>query len=351
MVTGAEQETLRALIDSGVTVRAWTPGFFVSPDIGRAPLPDAEMAADPVLRLHASVFPGADPERVAERLVSLGAEIEGTFNGVIAFSMHIEDLRHALDRLTGIAIRALAERGFVTSSGEDTSTAIQTGEFRNGARPYVEAGIDGSTQVVGVTDTGLSLDAAVLSEYGIGFSATAAGPGHRKVVAYVTADSVAGGTGDLLTCDGTSGATHGHLVASLVAGNASEVVDDVRVLPGFNSPGGRPVTVHALDGVAPQARVYFIDDQVQSECVAPDQIEAQNPGSLSANAAASGTLRRGVRNLRKQQRPRSEDPQLLVLHHELGVLLYRGRPGHRYLAARQPGLPGGGGRRQPGRGC
>jgi hypothetical protein len=184
---------------------------------------------------------------------------------------------------------------------EDTGTAIETGEFRNGHRPYVEAGIDGSTQVIGITDTGLSLDAAVLSDgtAGVPGSGVAgpAGLGHRKVVAYVRAQDLpgnSGGNGDLLTCDGTAGGTHGHLVASIAAGNASEILADLRTLPGFEPDRAGTATPHAVDGVAPGARIYFVDDQVNALCTHPEQTEARMPGLLSANATAARTF--GINN-------------------------------------------------------
>ncbi len=298
VVTGVTDLAAASLSRAGATLLAWTPGFFVSPSIGTSPVPNAAMAADPNLQLLASVFPGVSEDSVTSVLSGMGATVTGSFNGVISFSMNIDDLRGNLELLSGLGIRSMGERGFVVSADEDTNTGIQTGEFNAGARPYTAAGINGSTQVVGVSDTGLSLDAAVLSDgtAGVPGSGTAspAGLGHRKVVAYVTAASVAGGGGDLLSCDGTSGVTHGHVVASLIAGNASDILVDLRALSGFEPGLAGTATPQGIDGVAPAARVYFVDTQVAAQCSSAEQIEAQNPGSLSGNAAASRTF--GVNN-------------------------------------------------------
>jgi hypothetical protein len=190
-----------------------------------------------------------------------------------------------------------APAGIGSRADEDTSTGIQTGGFRNGRRPYVEAGIDGSTQIIGITDTGLSLDAAVLSDGTPGLpgsgTADAAGLGHRKVVAYLRAQDLpgnTGGAGDLLSCDGTARATHGHLVASIAAGNASEILPDIRLLPGFEPHLAGTVTPHAVDGVAPGARIYFVDDQAAVHCARPDQIQVRSPGLMSAHLSASRTF-------------------------------------------------------------
>ena len=104
------------------------------------------------------------------------------------------------------------------------------------------------------------------------------------------------GSGDLLTCDGTTGVSHGHLVGSLIAGNAQDVVPDVRVLSGFETSIAGSATTHAIDGVASQARLFVIDDQLVAGCAAIEQIlqDAQDPGDLSQNLLAGRSF--GITN-------------------------------------------------------
>jgi hypothetical protein len=225
VVTGVTDSGMATLTRFGAQLFLWVPGNFVSPGVGVDPVPSAEMALDTKLSLVASVFPGEDVQVVIDALTGIGATVQSDFNGLVNFQMEIDDLRANLGQLDGMPIRALNEAPVYASSDEDTAATMQIAEWRNGARPYTDALVDGSTQTIGVSDTGLSLDTAVLGSGGLGTPAAAATPAHRKVVGYVTAASVGGGGGgDLLTCDGTTGATHGHLVASIIAGNASDVL-------------------------------------------------------------------------------------------------------------------------------
>jgi hypothetical protein len=312
VVAGGVDDTAAAVLSRfGARVYRWVPGFFVSPEIGARPVSSPEMAVATKLHLLISVFPGTDAAMVEPALTTVGATVEGRFNGVISCSIEIDELRDNLHLLTGLPIRALAERGLMVSAGEESSTTVQTGEFNGGRLPYPEAGVDGSSQVIGITDTGISLDAAVLSDGtpGVIGSGVAGAPGlsHRKVVAYVRAQDLpgnTGGSGDLLSCD-TIGLTHGHMVASVAAGNASEILGDVHTHPEFQPSVGyidfaeqpeehEAESPHLLDGVAPGARVYFIDDQARSACDGVYDIETQSPGMLSANVDASRSF--GVNN-------------------------------------------------------
>lgn len=290
VVTGVTDSGMATLTRFGAQLFLWAPGNFMSPEVGVSPVPNPDMALDTKLNMVASVFPGEDVQVVIDALTGIGATVQSQYNGLISYQVEIDALRNNLGLLGGLPIRAMSELGFVISADEDGAATMQIAEWRNGARPYTDAGVDGSTQVVGITDTGLSLDAAVLGSGVIGDPAGGAGLGHRKVVAYVTAASVAGGGGDLLTCDGSTGATHGHLVASLIAGNASDVVPDVRFLSGFETNIAGTQTLHGIDGQAPGARVYFVDDATVAQCANPFQIEAQIPGTLSANAGAAKTF-------------------------------------------------------------
>ncbi|MFQ5718176.1 MAG: S8 family serine peptidase [Acidobacteriota bacterium] len=305
LVTGLTPQAQTALIDAGVRPLSYTCGLFTSPAIGVTPVDTPARAADPNLTLLATLFRVDDAPSITAMIRNLGGAILSTAapspmspgqGRVVTFVMHIDTLRTSLaaGAWDGLPIRNLTEAERFISADEDTSTGVQTGTFAGGARPYTEAGIDGSTQVIGITDTGLSLDATVLADgpagaLGLG-TAHAAGPGHRKVIGYTDAGTIsAGGAGDLLSCDGTTGATHGHLVASIAAGNASALLAaagrQACDLPGLETARSGCTTTHALDGVSPGARIAFIDAQEASQCVQPTQIEAQTPGLLSDNSA------------------------------------------------------------------
>ncbi|MFQ5768229.1 MAG: S8 family serine peptidase, partial [Acidobacteriota bacterium] len=295
VVRGATPYALATIARAGFTTLAWTPGFIISPLVGATPMLTPQQAASSNLSMVAQVFPGADMDSAGSLLAGMGGTVTGQFNNSITFQIDINDLRSNAGMVRGSMFSYIGEQMPVISADEDTIAGVEIAEFRNGARPYHDALVDGRGVIVGVTDTGISLDAAVLADTAggstdiIGLPAAAAGPTHRKVVAYVRAQDVpgSGGLGDLESCDGVTAATHGHLVASLIAGNAKDVVPDVRVLSGLESNLTGSATKHAVDGVASGSKIYFVDDQLSAGCSNPEQIEAQTPGLLSANTAAS----------------------------------------------------------------
>ncbi|MFQ5766761.1 MAG: S8 family serine peptidase, partial [Acidobacteriota bacterium] len=308
VVRGATPYALAILKRAGFTTLAWTPGFIISPLTGMTPVLTRGEAESPSLSMAAQLFPGADMDQATRLLAAMGAEVTGQFNGSLTFEIDRDDLRRNAGRLRGSMFSFMGEQKPVISADEDTIAGVEIAQFRNGARPYHDAGVDGRGVIVGVTDTGLSLDAAVLADTAPplpvppppgtdilaltagGTPTAAAGPGHRKVVAYVPAWSLSwntGAAGDMESCDGVTAASHGYLVASLIAGNAEEVVPDIRVLSGQESGAAAAATRHALDGVAAGARIFFVDDQLAAGCVSPEQIETQTPGLLSASTAAS----------------------------------------------------------------
>ncbi|MFQ5670300.1 MAG: S8 family serine peptidase [Acidobacteriota bacterium] len=299
IINGADDLALATLARAGATTLLRTVPFFMSPTIGTSPVPSAAMAADPNLRLVAGVFPGLDAGALADRLTQMGAtNVTIGFNNTIGFTIDVDVLRLNASDLDGAGLRYVSEAPLYTSADEDTSTSMQTGEFNSGRLPYREAGIDGSSQVIGITDTGLALDAAVLADPDGAGQALGASLSHRKVVAYVQAQALAGnvgGAGDMETCESLTGVSHGHLVASIAAGNAGPGgVPDIRIQSGFEPDLGGTITPFGIDGVAPGAKIYFVDAQATALCTKDQQIEAQNPGLLSANAAASKAF--GVNN-------------------------------------------------------
>ena len=164
VVTGIDEVAAATLARLGAQMFAWTPAAFASPEIGITPVYSAELAANPIMSMQASMFPGSDEGLVVGRLEAMGATVDNSINGLISFSIDIDDLRSGLGTLTGLPIRAFAERSRFYSQDEDSNSGVEVGKFRGGDRPYTEAGIDGTGQIIGITDTGLSLDSAVFSD-------------------------------------------------------------------------------------------------------------------------------------------------------------------------------------------
>jgi hypothetical protein len=129
-------------------------------------------------------------------------------------------------------------RGGFTLNAE-SKVVLQSGSVSLGT-PYWDAGVDGSTQVVGDMDSGMDVDTILLSH--TASDAGTPGPTHRKVKAYT-----AWGGGDLATCGNY---THGTNTAQCAVGNRTD----------FGQNGD-------LEGVAKQAKVVFQD--IQSDCAVP----------------------------------------------------------------------------------
>ncbi|MEE9218281.1 MAG: hypothetical protein V3U98_04360, partial [Acidobacteriota bacterium] len=174
---------------------------------------------------------------------------------------------------------------------------LMTGHYSGGRRPLYDAGVDGSTQLVAVTDDGMSLDTFSMAHAefdaqgvvpgsvqpdlddtndGPGNIPPDVGPLHRKVEVYARVDDLPGcvvgpcvgsvGTGDFRSCDAflSGGRTHGQAVATLIAGNPSEGPQGLGITrDDFNQGIAGEDDFHEtnipLDGVARGARIIFQD--------------------------------------------------------------------------------------------
>jgi len=135
-------------------------------------------------------------------------------------------------------------------------------------------------QVLMIIDNGIQLDAGDLSNTATdsGFDTSLTGnvvANHRKVV-FLGTTAPFGGSGDLLGCDAsmTGGVTHGHTVAVVALGNATDVAGS------YGTPWrgvDRNGNAWKLDGVAPKARLVAYDAQITpltGRCDDPTQIDA-----------------------------------------------------------------------------
>ncbi len=273
-----------------VALEPYHPAFKLSPYIGRIPLLDPVRAASDVLTLHVAVFPGEDAASVAAAIRGLGGNVLGIARDMVRAEIH----RSQLAELASIeAVRMVEEESPILPWGEETTTVLQTGVFQGGTKPYHGAGINGggehgtcsasaaipcqgdgdcpgvetcvgsgSPEVLMLLDSGIQLDAGDLSDTRT--SPGAPGPAHRKVRVYQSTSQFTGGIageGDDRGCDdpGSGGSTHGHVVASVALGNATQV--PLGYGPGWAKLDSRGIA-RPLDGVAPRAVLVSYDAHI-----------------------------------------------------------------------------------------
>ena len=267
-MTPGAQSVIKAS-GSILALQPYQPAFKLSPEIGRVPLLDAAKAVSSVYSLRVQLFPGESVPAVAAALTALGVRVNGNYSDTIIIDA---------DRSKLAAIAALDQVYLIEEilpiflMSEETSTTVQSGKWNNGAVPYTTAGIDGGglnkasqadDQILAILDNGIQLDAGDLSNTSTDPGLDINGlpiAGHRKVAFYGTTTPF-GGSGDLLGCDGntTSGVTHGHTVAAVALGNATEVPVSYGTPYHGTDPSGN---FWGLDGVAPKARLIAYDGQV-----------------------------------------------------------------------------------------
>ncbi len=245
------------------------PAFKLSPSIGRIPLAHAALVASEFYNLDVQLFPGEDTRPVVAALT----ELDGGVLDVGADRIRVRLHRSRLQELASIeAVQVVHESAPVFPFGEETTATIQTGDFLDGAIPYHDAGIRGdgggvvdTTQVLMVLDDGISLDAGDLSHTCHDAGWDEVGSHHRKVLGYFPATDY-DGFGDLSSCDALGGFTHGHAVSAVALGNGTDV--DISFEPSCEFIANPP-TNRKLDGVAPRAKLVFVDAHSAYDFIAP----------------------------------------------------------------------------------
>ncbi len=265
------QRTMGALRSSGeiIALEPYPAAFKIAPEIGRVPLPVAAKAASSVYSLTLRLFPGEASALVGNDLTAMGAKVISASGDM----MRIEADSSKLGQIASLdAVMSINEDLPIYQWSEEFTTTVQTGRWNNGLSPYVSAGIDGGglnkgsqsdDQILMVLDNGFQLDAADLSNTRTDAGLDVNGlpiAGHRKV-AFLGTTAPFGGSGDLLGCDGatTSGVTHGHAVAVVALGQATNV--PVSYGAGWSAVDGGGNS-WSLDGVAPYARLVAYDAQI-----------------------------------------------------------------------------------------
>ncbi len=277
------ETSLREEIDR-IVIEPYHPAFRLDPLIGRVALHDPERALSTVYILDVRLFPDTSLPATAKQIEALGGEVLRTTSRTLRIRLD----RGRLADLAAIeSVEIVFEYLPPRPQGEQTTTAVQTGSSLDRVTPFHSAGILGTGQILGVIDNGLQLDAADLSDTSV--SAGLPGPTHRKVALYETAGP-GGGAGDMQGCDAliAGGRTHGHGVTATAIGNARHGDVEYRAT---DSSGD----TWSLDGLAPSARVGFIDAHITpvsgTICAGPD-LDTLTLGDLYAPGDDASHLER-----------------------------------------------------------
>ncbi len=188
------------------------------------------------LDLILSVWPGCDPNAVALTIAAAGGEIIKVTNRSVRF-------RIDASRITGLAelgaVAWIQECFPARSLNSDVQWVMQVGwhpqrpDQLAGHRIWAH-GIRGQNMVVGLFDTGITTEHDMFIDPAVPVTGPGLYPQHRKFVAYKLYEGA-----DF----GDAGDYHGSAVAGTLCGNDS--------IAGNASK---------LDGVAPDCRLYFVDD-------------------------------------------------------------------------------------------
>jgi subtilisin family serine protease len=183
-----------------------------------------------------SVWPGYDPNAVALSITKAGGEVVKIVNRSVEFRLDAS-------RIAGLAeLEAVAwiqECSSARDFNSDVQWVMQVGwrperpDELAGHRIWAR-GIRGQNMVVGLFDTGINTEHDMYIDPAVPVTGPGLYPEHRKFVAYKLYDGAA---------FGDAGDYHGSLVAGTLCGNDSVAGNASK-----------------LDGVAPDCRLYFVDD-------------------------------------------------------------------------------------------
>jgi len=183
-----------------------------------------------------SVWPGCDPYAVAAAITTAGGEVDKVAGRSVIFRLDASRIA-ALAELDAVAW--IQECSPVRDYNSDVQWVMQIGwrpeqpDELTGHRIW-QQGIRGQNMVVGLFDTGITTEHDMFIDPVVPLNRAGLYPLHRKFVAYKLYEGAA---------FGDAGDYHGTLVAGTLCGNDS--------VAGNTSK---------LDGVAPDCRLYFVDD-------------------------------------------------------------------------------------------
>jgi hypothetical protein len=297
-VEASRMQALRSLEAIDRTA-PYLPAMKIEPTYGGLPELVKRRALDPFVRSIVTLVPGESVEAYAADLRSTPG-VRNVTEHPFGYQLQAEIHNQAVDRIArDDRVLTLAPEGDYMASAMEAVPAVQTGSAEDGGflRPFDLAGVDGGginaaglsgagntndgtaivpPQIVLVVDNGISLDTPNFSQTATQVSTI--GPSHRKVHAIQSVQD--GGT----SCDAPlSGAgTHGHVVASLIAANLTELGVFVSKA---GLGGGTELRNGNFDGVARGARILLEDVAAPGVCTINDLVEKGgdvSPGLLSA---------------------------------------------------------------------
>jgi subtilisin family serine protease len=191
---------------------------------------------DPRPSLVLSVWPGGDPNRVALAITAAGGDVVDVAGRSVRFRLDASRVSE-LAKLEAVAW--IQECSPARRFNSDVQWVMQIGWRPE--RPYEPTGhriwahgIRGQNMVVGLFDTGIATEHDMFIDPAVPVTGPGLFPEHRKLVAYKLYEGAA---------FGDAGNFHGSTVAGTLCGNDS--------IAGNASK---------LDGVAPDCRIYFVDE-------------------------------------------------------------------------------------------
>jgi subtilisin family serine protease len=183
-----------------------------------------------------SVWPGEDPNSVAAAIANAGGDVINVINRSVKFRLHAVRVAE-LAALNAVAW--IQECSPARKFNSDVQWVTQIGwrperpDSVTG-HPIWAHGIKGQNMVVGLFDTGIVMEHDMFVDPDVPLTAPGLYPEHRKIVAYKLYQGAK---------FGDAGEYHGTAVATTLCGNDSIVGNASR-----------------LDGVAPDCRLYFVDE-------------------------------------------------------------------------------------------
>lgn len=190
----------------------------------------------------AAVWPGENASAAADAFADLGAEVAFQSREIIGCRASARTAL-ALARLEAVAW--IQPRGRCVSFNDNVQWVVQTGwhpeppEPEPGRRVWAN-GVRGQGIVLGLLDMGINVWHNMFRDPALPLTGPGVFPEHRKIAAYKLYRTAAFG-------DAPGAGYHGTAVAGTLAGSDGPV--------GGSSP---------LDGVAPDARIYFVDNGTAS---------------------------------------------------------------------------------------
>jgi len=241
-IVSAEDPSSLASLPGVVWAGPYEPAYRIEPTLGRGPTFDPEVARNERIYVRALLFDPAAKSAVAEKVRAAGGtvDLEATFDpheraGGVYFTAAPAAILAAARWNEVFWIEEVSREGIALNA--ESKVVLQSGFIDNGT-PFWDAGVDGSSQVVAVMDSGLDVDTILVSHTAT--DAGTPGPNHRKVLAYTPY-----GGGDMATCPGVCfgiSYEHGTNTTQCVIGNRTD----------FGQNGD-------LEGVAKKAKVVFQD--------------------------------------------------------------------------------------------